>query len=162
MKKLMMVALGMGVLSFVSSPSVSSAADLGEAINLTHQGVVTLTDYPAQGKRITAFAGPNEQEKLYGKAPSERTMESRWGADNAMGKKATGLFQDALNKAKSGGADRAAIMKLEEAIDYGKGSMHKESRLYAEGALHYLCKQNNGDPKDICDKVPKYGSYTAP
>jgi hypothetical protein len=89
-------------------------------------------------------------------------MESRWGADVGQIKKATGVFQDALDKAKKAGADRDAIRKLEEAIDYGKGTMHKEARLNAEGALFYLCKGNNNDPKEICDKVPKYGSYTAP
>lgn len=162
MKKFMMVMLGMGVLVFFSSPSVSQAADLTEAIKLTSQGVVDLTDYPAQGKRNTAFAGSQEQEHLYGKSPREREYSARWGADVGMIKKATGLFQDALSKAKSGGADRDAIRKLEEAIDYGKGTMHKEARLNAQGALYHLCKGNNNDPKEICDKVPKYGSYTAP
>lgn len=161
MKKFTMVMLGMGVLAFFSAPTVSQA-DVSEAIKLTKQAVVDLTDYPGQGKRNTAYAGAQEQEHLYGKSPRERDYSSRWGADVGMIKKATGLLQDALSKAKSSGADRDAIRKLEEAVDYGKSTMHKETRLMAEGALYHLCKQNNNDPKEICDKVPKFGAYVAP
>jgi hypothetical protein len=143
MKKFMMVALGAAVLALVSSPSVTQA-QVSEAIKLTSQGVVDLTDYPAQGKRYTV------------------DVNALGGADVRQIKKATGQFQDALNKAKSGGADRMAIHELEMAIAYGKATLHKEARLSAEGALYYLCKQNNQDPKETCDKVPKYGSYTAP
>jgi hypothetical protein len=163
MQKLMMGALGVAALALASWPSVSQAGDLTDAIRLTHEAVVDLTDYPGLGKRSTAYAKPNEQEKLYGKPPSERAMESRWGADVGMIKQATGKLQDALNKAKNAGADRSAIHQLEMAIDYGKmSSQHKESRLSAQGAEYYLCKQNNNDPKEICDTVPKYGSYVAP
>jgi hypothetical protein len=48
------------------------------------------------------------------------------------------------------------------ATAYANATEHKEARLSGEGAMYYLCKQNNNEPKDTCDKVPKYGSYTAP
>jgi hypothetical protein len=143
MKKLMLLALGLTVLALLSQPPVAQA-QVSDALKLTAQAVKELTDYPAQGKRYTV------------------DLNALGGADVRQIKKAAGLYQDALDKAKSGNADRKAIFQLEMALAYAKATEHKEARLSGEGALYYLCKQNNGDPKETCDKVPKYGSYVAP
>ena len=84
------------------------------------------------------------------------------GADIRQGKKAGGLFQDALAKAKSGNAGKMAIFKLEEAVVRAPEGQHKDARLMAQGALFYLCKDNGGQPAETCNKVPKFGSYTSP
>jgi len=146
MRKLMLLSLGVAALVLLSLPSVVQA-QVSEAISLTNQGIQVLTDYPGLGKRYTAFVTPEDFTKT-------------WGADVRNMAKAAGLFQDALSKAS--GASPAARMKLEEAIAYAKGSMHKEARLYAQGALYHLCVGAGMEPKDICDKAPKYGSYVAP
>jgi hypothetical protein len=143
MKKFMLLTLSGAVLALLSQPPVATA-QVSDALSLTAQAVKELTDFPAQGKRYTV------------------DLNSLGGADVRQMSKAAGLYQDALDKAKSGGADRKAIHELEMALGYAKTKQHKESRLSGEGALYYLCKQNNGDPKETCDKVPKYGSYVAP
>ncbi|MFM8551870.1 MAG: hypothetical protein ACKOCD_06090 [Nitrospiraceae bacterium] len=129
--------LGMGM------PYMAQAQS-SDALSSTAQAVKELTDHPGQGKRTLA------------------DMNTLGGADVGQMGKAAGLFQEALDKAKSGGADQKAINQLEMAYKYAKAREHKEARLSGEGALFYLCKQNNGEPKDTCDKTPKFGSYVAP
>ena len=143
MKKLMMLMLGMATLALLAAPPVAQA-QLGEAISLTNQGVEALTDWPANGQRYKV-----ELDKIA-------------GADIRQGKKAGGLFQDALAKARSGNASKMSIFKLEEAVIRAPEGQHKDARLMAQGALFYLCKDNGGQPADICEKVPKFGSYTSP
>jgi len=143
MKKLMMLMLGMATLALLSAPPVAQA-QLAEAISLTNQGVEALTDWPALGGRHKV-----ELDKIA-------------GADFRQYKKAGALFQDALAKAKAGNASRMAIFKLEEAVIRAPEGQHKDARLMAQGALFYLCKDNGGQPADICEKVPKFGSYTSP
>jgi hypothetical protein len=163
MKKFMLLALGAAVVMILSAPPVAQA-QLADAIELTHWAVNHLTDWPAQGKRSTAYDGSLENPRDYGKDPRQRDYAARWGADLSQIKKSTAHLQDALGKARAGGAGRDAIRLLEEAVAYGKAQLHKEERLSAQGALYFLCKGNNGEPKDICDKqdVLKYGQYVAP
>src|SRR2546429_9648775 len=97
MKKLMMLMLGMAAVALLSTPPVAQA-QLGEAISLTNQGVEALTDWPANGQRYKV-----ELDKIA-------------GADIRQGKKAGGLFQDALAKAKAGNARRMSIFKMEKAV----------------------------------------------
>jgi len=143
MRKLMLLMLGMAALALLTPPSVAQA-QLADAINLTNQGVEELTDWPAVGGRYKV------------------DIDKVAGADIRQGKKAGGLFQDALAKAKSGNAGKMAIFKLEEAVVRAPEGQHKDSRLMAQGALFYLCKDNGGQPGEICNKVPKFGSYTSP
>lgn len=143
MKKLMILMLGMAAVALLTAPSVAQA-QLADAINLTNQGVEVLTDWPAVGLRYQV------------------DLDKIAGADIRQGKKAGGLFQDALAKAKAGNASKMAIFKLEEAVVRAPIGLHKDSRLMAQGALFYLCKDNGGQPAEICNKVPKYGSYTSP
>ena len=143
-KKLMLLAVA-ATLALLSAPPVAQAdSDLAEAIDLTNQGVELLTDWPAVGQRYKV-----DINKLA-------------GADFREQKKAADLFQQALKKAKSGDASRMAIFKLEEAVVRAPIGLHKDSRLMAQGALFYLCKDNGGKPEETCNKVPKYGSYTSP
>jgi hypothetical protein len=141
-KKLMLLAVA-AALALLSAPPVAQA-QLADAINLTNQGVEVLTDWPAVGLRYQV------------------DIDKIAGADIRQGKKAGGLFQDALAKARSGNASRMAIFKLEEAVVRAPEGQHKDSRLMAQGALFYLCKDNGGQPGEICNKVPKFGSYTSP
>ena len=143
MKKFMLLALSGVALAMLSQPPVAKA-QVSDALSKTAQAVKELTDFPAQGKRTTV------------------DVTARGGADVGQMGKAAGLYQEALSSAKSGNADRKAIHQLEMAYGYAKTRQHKEARLSGEGALFYLCKQNNGDPKETCDNVPKYGSYVAP
>jgi hypothetical protein len=140
MRNLILLTLGIALVALVGSPQ-GLKAQSNDAISLTNQAILELTDFPATGLRYTV-------DPL-----------KPGGADVRQMKKATALLQDALSKARSGGAGPAAIMKLEEAIAYGEGLMHKEQRLYAQGALYHLCKGQTGDP---CDKAPKFGAYVAP
>jgi len=80
----------------------------------------------------------------------------RWGSDVGQIAKATALLQEA--RSRSAG-NATANRLLEEAIAYGQAREHKEARLSAQGALYHLCQGGGGDG---CDKVPKWGSYTAP
>lgn len=138
-KKLMLLAAA-GAIALFSVPTVSQA-QVADAIALTNDAITELTDFPANGKRYTV------------------DLNKLGGADVRQIKKATGLLQDALGKARSGNASKAAIMKLEEAVAFGSGTMHKEARLYAQGALYHLCQGASGPG---CDTVPKFGSYVAP
>lgn len=139
-KKLMLLAVAAAVTVLSQPPQVQA----GDALSLTNQAIAELTDFPGQGKRYTV-----DTTKL-------------GGADVRQIKKAAGLLQDALAQAKSGGADKNAVHELEMATAYAKATLHKEARLSAQGALYYLCKQAGNQPADVCDKAPKYGSYTAP
>ncbi|MGH7259884.1 MAG: hypothetical protein ACREI9_04300 [Nitrospiraceae bacterium] len=132
MKKLLMLALGVGVLMLLSAPPVAQAqqAEVSQAIK-------ELTDFPANGKRTTV------------------DLNARGGADVGQMGKAAGLLQDALSKT----SDSKAKLQLELATAYAKANMHKEARLSAQGALHYLCQSGGGAG---CEDVPKYGSYVAP
>ncbi len=143
MKKFMLLALGAGALALVSQPPAAEA-QVAEALSLTTQAVKELTDYPGLGKRTTV------------------DLNARSGADVGQMDKAAALLGDALGKAKSGGADKMAILQLDLAHRYAKSREHKEARLSAQGAQFYLCKQNNNQPEDVCNTVPKYGSYVAP
>jgi hypothetical protein len=143
MKKFMLLALSGVALAMLSQPPVAKAQS-DDALAKTAQAVKELTDFPALGKRTTV------------------DLSARGGADVGQIRKAAGLFQEALASAKSGGADAKAVHQLEMALAYAKTSQHKESRLSGEGALFYLCKQNNGEPKATCDTAPKFGSYAAP
>lgn len=143
MKKLTILMLGLGAVA-LTGLATPAQAQVADAISLTSDAIRELTDFPAVGQRYTV------------------DLNKLGVADVRQIKKATGLLQDALGKAKSGNASKAAIMKLEEAVSYGSATHHKETRLLAQGALYHLCQQNNGDPKDTCDKAPKFGSYVAP
>ncbi|MEW6246831.1 MAG: hypothetical protein AB1555_08995 [Nitrospirota bacterium] len=140
MNKLTGVTLGVAALALWALPSVAQAqlAEVNEAIKV-------LTDYPGKGQRATAFQTADDFTKT-------------WGADVRNIDKAAGLLQDALNKT----TDAQARAQLDLAVDYAKARLHKEARLSAQGALFYLCKQAGGQPADVCDKVPKKGSYVAP
>jgi hypothetical protein len=139
MRNLILLTLGIALVALVSSPR-GLEAQSNDAISLTNQAILELTDFPGIGLRYTV-------DPL-----------KPGGADVRQMKKATALLQDALSKARSGG-NPTAIRKLEEAISYGEGLMHKEARLNAQGALYHLCKGQTGDP---CDKAPKFGAYVAP
>ena len=123
--------------------SDDAQAQLADAIQLTNDAIVELTDPPGLGKRTTV------------------DLNKRWGSDIGVIDSATAKLQEAGSKAQAGGADRQALHRLEMAKDYGKAREHKEARLSAQGALFHLCKGNNGQGPG-CDTVPKYGSYTAP
>lgn len=140
MKRRLMLLATAGVVISVSLPQMAQA-QISDAISLTNQAIVELTDPPALGGRTTV------------------DLTKRWGADVGQIKKATALLQDALAKARAGNASRDAIRKLEEAVEYGQSTQHKEARLMAQGALYHLCKGQTGDP---CEKVPKVGAYVAP
>jgi hypothetical protein len=140
-KRMLMVLAG--ALSLFSAPAVGRA-QLADAITLTNQAIIELTDLPGAGKRAQA-----EFSKL-------------GGADVRQIAKANGLLREALEKAKAGNAPALAIMKLEEAVSASANNQHKEPRLYAQGALFHLCAGANGEPKEICEKAPKTGSYVAP
>lgn len=137
MKKLMLLALGAVMLAFLSGTPVAQAQS-GDAISLVNQAIMELTDFPALGDRYKV------------------DLMKIGGADVRQMKKATALLQDALSK---GGGNAASTRLLQEAIDYGMASEHKEARLSAQGALYHLCQGGGGAG---CDTVPKYGSYAAP
>ena len=132
--KLMILA----VAAVAGLTSVPFAAYAQEAVSLTNQAIVELTDPPGIGGRTTV------------------DVTRRWGSDVGQIAKATALLQEA--RGKSAG-NAAANRLLEEAIAYGIAREHKEARLSAQGALYHLCQGGGGDG---CDKVPKWGSYTAP
>jgi len=140
MKKhnLMLVLGGMALagLNLISVPAVRA-----DAITLTNDAIVELTDAPGLGRRTTV------------------DLNKRWGSDVSVIASATEKLQQALNEA--GGANPRAQHLLQMAVDFGKGSMHKEARLKAQGALYNLCQAANKTDAP-CDKVPKYGSYVAP
>lgn len=115
------------------------AAHADEAVSLTNQAIVELTDAPGLGARPTV------------------DLTKRWGADLGQINKAVALLQDARSKAS--GANTKATRLLEEAIDYGQAKLHKEARVAAQGALAALCQGGGGDG---CDKAPKFGAYVAP
>ncbi len=135
MNKLMELTLGVAVLAWWVWPSVAQA-QLAEV----NQAIMELTDAPGLGQRTTV------------------DLNKRWGADVTQIKKAAVLLREALNKT----TDPQARAQLDLAVDYAEATLHKEARLSAQGALYYLCKQAGGQPADVCDKVPKFGSYVAP
>ncbi|HET7057795.1 MAG TPA: hypothetical protein VFI05_03625 [Nitrospiraceae bacterium] len=132
--KLMILA----VAAVAGLTSVPFAAHAQEAVSLTNQAIVELTDPPGIGGRTTV------------------DVTRRWGSDVGQIAKATALLQEARGKSTG---NAAANRLLEEAIAYGIAREHKEARLSAQGALYHLCQGGGGDG---CDKVPKWGSYTAP
>ena len=132
--KLMILA----VAAVAGLTSIPFAAHAQEAVSLTNQAIVELTDPPGIGGRTTV------------------DVTRRWGSDVGQIAKATALLQEA--RGKSAG-NATANRLLEEAIAYGIAREHKEARLSAQGALYHLCQGGGGDG---CDKVPKWGSYTAP
>jgi hypothetical protein len=142
MKRLILVTLGVVALAFGSAPIVAQA-QLADAIQLTNDAIVELSDAPGLGKRTTA-------DPL-----------KRWGSDVGVIKSATAKLQDALGKAQSAGAGKSALHQLELATDLGQAGLHKEARLKAQGALYHLCQANNKEGPG-CDTVQKYGSYVAP
>ena len=139
MKNTLMLVLGgmaLGSMALIAVPAVQA-----DPIALTNDAIVELTDAPALGKRTTV--DPNK----------------RWGADVGVIASATTKLEQALSEA--GGGDARAKHLLELAVGYGKSQQHKEARLAAQGALLKLC-QASSKTDAPCDKVPKYGSYTAP
>lgn len=132
MKKLMLLALGVAMLALLSAPPAAQAqaAEVSQAIG-------ALTDHAGLGGRTNV------------------DMNKRGGADVGQIAKAAGLLQEALNKT----SDANAKLQLELATAYAKASLHKEARLSAQGALHYLCQGGGGEG---CDKAPKFGAYVAP
>lgn len=128
------------VFGLMSLPPAAQG-QVSDAISLTNQAIVELTDAPGLGARTTV--DPNK----------------RWGSDIGQIAKATTLLQEALGKAR-GSASPTAVRLLEEAVAYGKAKEHKEARLSAQGALYHLCQAGGGG--EGCDKVPKFGSYVAP
>lgn len=149
MKKLMLLPVAAAAMLLIAAPLAQ--AQVSEATSLTAQAIKELTDYPGVGKRHTAYKTPDDFTKV-------------WGADVGQIKKSTAILQDALGKARSGNASKMAIFKLEEAVRYGSSTMHKETRLMAQGALYYLCQGGGNDEKnkEACEKAPKFGSYVAP
>ena len=117
--------------------------ELGKAdpITCTNDAIVDLTDAPGLGKRTTV------------------DVNKRWGSDVGVIARATAKLQGALNGASDSSARAKHLLKL--AVEYGKWFEHKEERLAAQGALLNLCQAANKTDTP-CDKVPKYGSYTAP
>ena len=142
MKRLMLVTLGVAGLAFGSAP-IAAQAQLADAIQLTNDAIVELSDPPGLGKRTTV-------DPL-----------KRWGSDVGVIKSATAKLQDALGKAQSAGAGKSPLHLLEMATDFGNAGLHKEARLKAQGALYHLCQANNSQGPG-CDTVKKYGSYVAP
>jgi hypothetical protein len=140
MNKKRMLLTAAGAMALFNVPTISQA-QVAEAISLTNQAIVELTDLSGSGKRAQ-----NEFSKV-------------GGADVRQIAKANDLLRQALDKAKAGKAHALAIMKLEEAIDATAHNQHKEPRLYAQGALYHLCQGASGPG---CDTVPKVGSYVAP
>ena len=138
MNKLMSVTLA-GVALFAFS-AVKVGVVHADAIALTNEAIVELTDAPGLGKRTTV--DPNK----------------RWGSDVTVIASATAKLQQALSE---GGGNARAQHLLQLAVDYGKANEHKEARLAAQGALLNLC-QAAGKTDAPCDNVPKYGSYVAP
>ncbi len=138
--KTLMILTAAAVVALLGTPVVSQA-QVADAISLTNDAINELTDFPANGKRYTV------------------DLNKLGGADVRQIKKATGLLQDAIGKARSGNASARAIHLLEMAAAFGNGSMHKEARLKAQGALYHLCQGASGPG---CDTVPKFGSYVAP
>ena len=138
MKTLMLLTLAIALVALTGSPQIVQAQS-SDAISLTNQAIVEMTDFPGLGLRYTV-----DPLKV-------------GGADLRQSKKAAALLQDALGKARGG--SRMAVLKLEEAASYAEKGMHKEARLMAQGAMYYLCAGQSGDP---CDKVPRYGAYVAP
>ena len=129
----------------VDGPFVAHA-QTSEAMSSIAQAIAELTDPPALGGRTNVDLG------------------KRWGSDLSQIRKVTALLQDALDRARGGNAPRAAVRKLEEAIEYTRTGQHKEARLNAQGALRHLCNQTGNEPAETCDmkKAPKYGAYVAP
>ena len=142
MKRLMFMIMGTAVAAFGTMPLVAQA-QLADAIQITNDAIVELSDAPGFGKRTTV-------DPL-----------KRWGSDVGVIKSATAKLQDALSKAQSAGVGRSGLHQLEMATDYGQALEHKEARLSAQGALFYLCQANDKQGPG-CDTVPKYGSYVAP
>ncbi len=138
--KTLMILTAAAVIALVGTPTISQA-QVADAISLTNDAINELTDFPANGKRYTV------------------DLNKLGGADVRQMKKAAGLLQDALGKARSGNASARAIHLLEMATAFANGSMHKEARLKAQGALYHLCQGTTGPG---CDTVPKFGSYVAP
>jgi hypothetical protein len=118
--------------------SVPFAAHADEAVSLTNQAIIELTDPPGIGGRTTV------------------DLSKRWGSDVGQMAKATALLQEARSKSTG---NATANRLLEEAIAYGQDKEHKEARLSAQGALYHLCQGVGGEG---CDKAPKWGSYVAP
>ena len=148
MKKLMLLAAAAAMLL---GTAPIAQAQVSEATSLTGQAIKELTDYPANGKRSSAYKTSEDFLKFS-------------GADASQIKKSTAILQDALGKARSGNATKKAIDQLEMAVRYCGSTMHKECRLSAQGALYHLCQGGGNDEKnkDACEKAPKYGSYVAP
>jgi hypothetical protein len=115
--------------------ALAAQAQLAEV----NEAIKVLTDFPALGKRTTV------------------DLNARGGADVGQIDKAAALLAEAVNKT----TDPRARAQLELARDYAKARLHKEARLSAQGGLYYLCQAAGGSGEG-CDKVPKFGSYTAP
>ena len=142
MKRYMFMAIGSLGLALASVPDLGQA-QLADAIQLTNNAIVELSDTPGLGKRTTVD-------------PLKRR-----GSDVGVIDSATAKFKTAWSKAKSAGVDKQALDQLELAMEYGQVGEHKEARLSAQGALFHLCQAHKGQEAG-CDKAPEYGSYVAP
>jgi hypothetical protein len=136
------VVIGTIGLALTGLPDIGRA-QLADAIQLTNNAVLELSDPPGLGKR--------------------RTVDplKPWGSDVAVIDSATAKLHTAWSKAKSAGISEHALDQLELATAYGRAGEHKEARLSAQGALFHLCRASSGQGPG-CDTVPEYGSYTAP
>jgi hypothetical protein len=149
MKRMMLLPVAAAVMLLGSA--YMAQAQVSDATSLTAQAIKELTDYPAVGKRHTAYKTPEDFLKYS-------------GTDVSQMKKSTAILQDALGKARSGNASRSAVDQLEMAVRSCNASLHKECRLSSQGALWYLCQGGGNDEKnkEACEKAPKFGSYVAP
>lgn len=138
-KTLMLLAATAMMMLCAPAPDVHAQ----DAIAHTYQAIQLLTDYPGQGKRHTAYKTPDDFVKT-------------WGADVRNSDEALTHITEAMNQV---GDNTAAKKQLDLAHCYAKAREHKEARLSAQGALHYLCQ---GASDDKCQNVPKFGSYVAP
>lgn len=129
----------------VISSIVPVQASVEDVIDLTTQAVVDLSVYPGNGRRATAY---------------EQGMGKFWGADSRQYKKATVTLRSALEKAKTQGVPKEALIKLEEAVGAGESGLHKDARMRAQGALRHMCKSLSGATPPVCqdeELVPKSG-----
>jgi hypothetical protein len=142
MKGYTFVVIGSLSLTLASMPDLGQA-QLADAIQLTNNAIVELSDPPGLGKRTTV-------DPL-----------KRWGSDVGVIDSASAKVKTAWSKAKSASVDKQTLDQLELAMEYGQAGEHKEARLSAQGALFHLCQANKGQGAG-CDKAPEYGSYVAP
>ena len=124
--------------------SDDAQAQLADAIQLTNDAIVELTDPPGLGKRTTV------------------DLNKRWGSDIGVIDSATAKLQEAV---KQGSGRRGSIGKPSTALKWlrimAKLANIKRRGFQGAGRPVPPLQGNNGQGPG-CDTVPKYGSYTAP